>query len=106
MNVLGKARVKRERARSANRAAVMSLGILPPAVTCCVFLLRFYLVREALTVVGLTALLVFLAANLVVLGILSHEAGRKIAQSIRKARANITSREELARSAALRIANR
>lgn len=95
MNVPGKASVKEKRARSAKCTAVVSLGILSPAVACCVFLLRFYLVREALTFVGVTALVVFLAVNVVVLGILFCEASRKIAHSIRKARANIIRQKEL-----------
>ena len=46
---------------------------------------KVYLVQELLVVVALTALVVFFAANLVVLGILFHAIGKSILHSIRNA---------------------
>ena len=98
MRVQGQIAMKTKRAASAKTKTVLSLTVLPPAIAASMFLGRFYFVREALTFVGLAALLVFFALTFLVLGILFHEAARKIARSVRRVKPNIARAEKFASS--------
>jgi hypothetical protein len=58
-----------------------------------VFFGKSYFVHELVLFVALAAILTFLGANLVVLGIVFHIAGRTILQSVQKAKRGITAQE-------------
>jgi len=90
--VEGRTPVKLKRTNGAKRGFIVlsvSLGL-----AACVPLLDTYIVRELLLFVACAALFVFFAANLALLGILFHAAGRSLLHSVRKARPGITQQEE------------
>ena len=60
-----------------------------------------YIVRELLLFVACVALFVFFAANLALLGILFHAAGRSLLHSVRKARPEIAQQEAPMRNSVL-----
>ena len=62
--------------------------------SACVLLLGVYFVKESLLFVACAALLAFLAANLTLLEILFHAAGRRVLQYFRKP--GIAPQEEVA----------
>jgi len=85
----------KEKRASGARRAITLLAIVVLSIAAGVFLGRFYFVRELLLFVAIAALLTFFGANLVVLGILFHAAGRSILQSVRKAtKPGIATQEE------------
>ena len=89
--------MKLKRTNGAKRAFIVlsvSLGL-----AACVPLLDTYIVRELLLFVACAALFVFFAANLALLGILLHAAGRSLLHSVRKARPGIAQQEEPMRTA-------
>ena len=59
------------------------------------FLEHFCLVRELLVFVGIAALLVFVGANLVLIGMLVREAARGVVRYGRRTRVRITPQEQL-----------
>ena len=82
MKVEGRTPVKLKRTNGAKRGFIVlsvSLGL-----AACVPLLDTYIVRELLLFVACTALFVFFAANLALLGILFHAAGRSLLHSVSK----------------------
>lgn len=83
------------RAHNSKRTALLLL-VIPPSAWFAVLLPKSYRMREALTFVGAAAILVFFVLIFTVLGMLFHEAGRKVAQFIRKARSHMSPQEELA----------
>jgi len=86
---------KERRASEARRALYTLAVVLLAGIAAYICFDRFYLVREWLLVVALTALLVFLAANLAVLGLVVHAAGRMILGLVRKAQPRIVVAKEL-----------
>jgi hypothetical protein len=58
-----------------------------------VFFGGFYFVHELVLFVAIAAILTFFGANLVVLGIVFHAAGRSILQSVQKAKPGITAQD-------------
>ena len=93
MKVQDQGRAKEKRASGARRASTL-LAIVVLSIAAGVFLGSFYFVREFLLVVAIAALLTFFGANLVVLGILFHAAGRNILQYVRKVKPGIAAQEE------------
>jgi hypothetical protein len=63
-------------------------------LAACVPFLDVYIVRELLLFVAGAAFLVFFAANLALLGILFHAAGRGLLQSVRRPKTRIARQEE------------
>ena len=84
----------KEKRASGARRAITLLAIVVLSIAAGVFLGRFYFVRELLLFVAIAALLTFFGANLVMLGILFHAAGRSILQSVQKAKPGIATQEE------------
>ena len=93
VKVQDQVQAKEKRASGARRAITL-LAIVVLSIAVGVFLGRFYFVRELLLFVAIAALLTFFGANLVMLGILFHAAGRSILQSVRKAKPGIAAQEE------------
>jgi hypothetical protein len=77
--------MKEERASGAKKAFTLLVAVVL-AISVYVLLQEVYFVRELLLFVACAALLAFFAANLVLLGILFHAAGRSVAQCLRKPR--------------------
>jgi len=84
----------KERRASGARRAITLLAIVVLSIPAGVFLGGFYFVRELLLFVAIAALLTFFGANLVVLGILFHAAGRSILQYVHKVKPGIATQEE------------
>jgi hypothetical protein len=93
VKVQDQVQAKEKRASGARRAITL-LAIVVLSIAAGVFLGRFYFVRELLLFVAIAALLTFFGANLVMLGILFHAAGRSILQSVQKAKPGIATQEE------------
>lgn len=78
--------VKPKRGNRAKRAFMLVTVVLVGSFACVLLLLLMgvYFVKEILLFVACAALLAFLAANLTLLGILFHAAGRRVLQCFRK----------------------
>ena len=74
--------------------AVTWTAALPFFAVAWNFLQRFYFVRELFVFVVVAALLVFLGANFVLLGILLQEAARGIARHVPKAQTRVVPPEQ------------
>ena len=85
MKLEGPVRIKEERASGAKKAFTLLVAVVL-AISVYVLLQEVFFVRELLLLVACAARLAFFAANLVLLGILFHAAGRSIAQCFRKPR--------------------
>ena len=79
---------------SGARKGITLLAIVALSIAAGVFFGKFYFVRELLLFVIIAAFLVFFGANVALLGILCHAAGRSILNSLRKAKAGITAQGE------------
>jgi len=71
---------------SARKRAFTSLIVALVGLTACALFLDVYLLRELLLFVALAAPLVFFAANLALLGVLFHAAGRSVLHAVRSAK--------------------
>ena len=85
MKLEGQVRIRKKRASGVRRAFTL-LAAVAVAISGRIFVQEDYFVRELLIFVGCAALLVFFAANLALLGILFHAAGRTIVQHFPKPR--------------------
>ena len=71
------------------RKSLTKLGTILSGTAGFVLLERLYFVRELLLFVALAVLLVFLAANVALLGILVHAAVQRMFRSVRKGKPGI-----------------
>jgi hypothetical protein len=92
MEVQDRARAKEKLASGPSRAIVWpAIAVL--GIVAGVFFGRFYFVHELVLFVAIAAILTFFGANLVVLGIVFHAAGRSLLQSVQKAKPGLTAQE-------------
>jgi hypothetical protein len=72
-------------------------AIVSLSIAAGVFFGKRYFVQELFFFVGLTALLVFIGANVVVIGFLFHKAVQSVSRSVRTAKPNYAPRDESVR---------
>ena len=87
------ASIKPKQTSARKRAFTLLIAALA-GLTACTLFLDVYLLRELLLFVAVAALLVFFVANLALLGVLFHAAGRSVLNAIRNAKTRNAQQED------------
>ena len=87
------ASIKPKQTSARKRAFTLLIAALA-GLTACTLFLDVYLLRELLLFVAVAALLVFFVANLALLGVLFHAAGRSVLNAVRNAKTRNAQQED------------